>query len=74
MTSYMKVVTSLSFFGFLTNLEQSRGRIPDTGSAKIMFSVIVTVSLQSLKRELENLKHSSRTIALSKGNFLDNKR
>ena len=55
MTSYMKVVTSLSFFGFLTNLEQSRGRIPDTESAKIMFSVIVTVSLQSLKRELENL-------------------
>ena len=32
----------LSIFGFLANLEQSGGRIPDTESAKVMFSVIVT--------------------------------
>ena len=36
-----QIVTSLSFFGFLTNLEQSRDRILDTDSAKIMFSVPV---------------------------------
>ena len=33
MTSCRKIVTSLSFFGFLTNLEQSGGRIPKTNFA-----------------------------------------
>ena len=42
LTSCRKVVTSLSFFGVLTNLEQSGGRIPDKESAKVMFSVIET--------------------------------
>ena len=42
MTSYRKIVTSLSFFGFLANLEQSGCGIPDTESEKVMFSVIVT--------------------------------
>ena len=37
LTSCRKIVTSLSFFGFLANLEQSGGRIPDTESAKVMF-------------------------------------
>ena len=55
MTSCQKIVTSLSFFGFLANLEQSGGRIPDTESAKVMFSVIVTFFLQKLKTELKNL-------------------
>ena len=41
-TSFQEHVTSLSFFGFLANLEQSRDRIPDTESAKVMFSVTVT--------------------------------
>ena len=36
--SCRKTVTSLSFFGFLTNLEQSGGRIQDTESAKVVFS------------------------------------
>ena len=42
MTSCRKIVTSLSVFGFLANLEQSGGWIPDTESAKVMFSVKVT--------------------------------
>ena len=50
-----EIVTSLSFFGFLANLEQSGGRIPDTESAKVMFSVIVTFALQKLKTELKNI-------------------
>ena len=29
MTSFQKIVTSLSFFKFLANLKQSGGRIPD---------------------------------------------
>ena len=45
LTSCRKIVTSLSFFGFLANLEQSGGRIPDTESAKAIFSVIVTFCL-----------------------------
>ena len=44
-TSYRKIVASLSFFGFLANLEQSGGRIPDTESAEVMFSVTVTFCL-----------------------------
>ena len=40
-----KIVTSLLFFGFLDNLEQSRDRIPDTESTKVLFSVIVTFCL-----------------------------
>ena len=42
LTSCRKPVTSSSFFGFLANLEQSGGRIPDTESTKVMFPVIVT--------------------------------
>ena len=45
MTSFWEVATSLSFFGFLANLEQSGGLIPDTESAKVIFSVIVTFCL-----------------------------
>ena len=43
-------MTSLSFFGVSTNLEQPGGRIPNTESAKVMFSVIVTFCL----KETEN--------------------
>ena len=50
-----EIVTSLSFFGFLANLEQSGGRIPDTESAEIMFSVTVTFCLTKLKTQLKNL-------------------
>ena len=47
MTSSRKIMTSLSFFGFLANLEQSRGRILDTDSAKVMLSVIVILSYKN---------------------------
>ena len=40
-----KIMTSLSFLGFLANLEQSGGPILDTESAKVMFSVIATFCL-----------------------------
>ena len=60
-TSYRKIVASLSFFGFLANLEQSGGRIPDTESAKVMFSVIVTFCLtkteNKTKKSLTQLSH-----------------
>ena len=45
LTSCQKIVTPFSFFEFLTNLDQSGGQIPDTESAKVMFSVIGTVFL-----------------------------
>ena len=45
MMSFQKTVTSVSFFGYLANLEQSRAGILDTESAKVMFSVIVTFCL-----------------------------
>ena len=57
LTSFWKIVTSLSFFGFLANLEQSGGRIPGTESAKVMFSVIVTFCL----KKTENRTKTSLT-------------
>ena len=59
--SCRKIVTSLSFFGFLVNLEQSGGRIPDTESAKVIFSVIGTFYLtkteKKTKKYLTQLSH-----------------
>ena len=56
-----KIVTSSSFFGFLANLQQSGGRIPDTESGKLMFSVIVTYCLTNYenrtKKSLTQLSH-----------------
>ena len=43
--SCWKIVTSLSFFQFMANLEQSGSQIPDAESAKLMFSLIVTFYL-----------------------------
>ena len=61
LTPCRKIMTSFSFFGFLTNLEQSGGRIPDTESAKVMFSVIVTFCLTKTenrtKKSLTQLSH-----------------
>ena len=52
---------SLSFFRLLANLEQSGGQIPDTESAKVMFSVIVTFCLTKTenrtKKSLTQLSH-----------------
>ena len=45
LTSCRKIVTSLSFFGFLANLEQSGGWLPETESAKVMSSVKVAFCL-----------------------------
>ena len=60
-TSYRKIVASLSFFGFLANLEQSGGRIPDTESAEVMFSVTVTFcftkTANKTKKSLTYLSH-----------------
>ena len=60
-TSCRKIVTSLSFFEFLVNLEHSGGWIPDTESAKVMFSVIVTFCLSKTenrtKKSLTQLSH-----------------
>ena len=66
-TSCRKIMTSLSFFGFLANLEQSGGRIPDTESAKVMFSVIGTFCLTKTENR------TKKSVALSKSTFLDKK-
>ena len=61
MTSYRKIVMSLSFSGFLANLEHSGGRSTDTESAKIMFSVIVTFRLTKTEnRPKKSLTQLSR--------------
>ena len=61
MTSYQKIVTSLPFFRFFANLEQSGGQIPDTESAKAMFLVMITFCLTETenrtKKSLTQLSH-----------------
>ena len=56
-----KIVMSLSFFGFLANLDQFRGWIPDTKSAKFMFSVMITFcptkTENRTKKSLRQLSH-----------------
>ena len=52
-----EIVTLLLFFGFLDNLEQSRDRIPDKVSTKVLFSVTVTFCLT----KTENRAKKSQT-------------
>ena len=42
MTSRRQIATSLSFFQFMTNLDQSKSRIPDAQSVKLTFSLKAT--------------------------------
>ena len=60
MPSCRKIMTSLLFFGFLANLEHSKGRIPDTESAKVMFSGKVTFFLT----KTENRTNTALTLLL----------
>ena len=61
LASCRKIVTSLSFSGFLANFEQSKSRIPDTESAEVMFSVIVLFCLTKTenrtKKSVTQLSH-----------------
>ena len=57
MMSCRNIVTSLPFFRFFANLEQSGGQIPDTESAKAMFLVMVIFCLT----ETENRTKKSPT-------------
>ena len=54
-------VTSFSFFQFMTNVEQSRSRIPDAWSVKFTFSLIVTFYLSKteniIKKSLAELSN-----------------
>ena len=67
MASCQQVMMSLSFYQFMANLEQSGGWILDAWCIKLVFSLIVSFTLQKLKKELKNLEHSSNIIVLSKG-------
>ena len=60
-TSCKKVVTLLSFYQFMANLERSGSRVPDAYSVKLMFSLIVTFDLTKnanrAKKSLTELSH-----------------
>ena len=62
MMSCQEIVTSLSFFGFLVNLEQSGGRIRTTKSAKVTFPLIVTFCLR--KNENRTIKNFNIALPL----------
>ena len=58
--SCREIVTSLSLSGFLANLERSRDQIPDTDSAKVMFSVTVAFFRKKTENRTEKpLTHLS---------------
>ena len=53
MASCQQIVTSWSFFRFMTNSERSGSQIPDTQSVKLTFSLIVTFYLTKTENSLE---------------------
>ena len=61
MTSCWEIVTSLSFFQFMANLEPSRSQIPDAWSVKLTFSLTITFYLTKTgnrtKKSLRQLSH-----------------
>ena len=61
MTSCQQIVTSLVFFQFMANLEQSRSRIPDAQSVKFTFSLTAAFYLTKIenrtKKSLTQLSH-----------------
>ena len=70
---FQQIVTSLSFFQFMVNLEQSRTWISDTWSMILTLLLIATAYLMKSETELKNLKHSSYMIALNKGTIFAKK-
>ena len=58
--SCWQMVTSLSFFWFMANYQQSRSHALGAYSVKHIFLLIVNFHLK-LKTELRNLSHSSNT-------------
>ena len=54
MTPCQKTITSLSFFQFMVNLEQSGSRIPDAQSVKLTFSLTVTFYLIKTENRTKN--------------------
>ena len=60
-------MTSLSFFQFIANLDQSGSWIPDAFCKTNLFINSKPFTLQKLKTQLKTLQHSSHNIVLSKG-------
>ena len=48
---------SLSFFQFMANLEQSGNQIPDAGSEKLSYSLIVTIYLRKTENRTKKSKN-----------------
>ena len=61
MMPYRKTVTSLSFFQFMANLDQSGSRIPDAQPVEVIFSSTVTFYLT----KTENRTKISLTLGTS---------
>ena len=68
MTSCRQIVSSLSFFQFMAKFGAIQK--PDCGRMVCKSDIFINKTLQKLKTDLKN---SSHTIALSKGNILGKK-
>ena len=65
MTSFWKIVASVSFSQFMANLEQSRSQILEAYCVKLLFSLIATFYITKTKNRTKKFLNS-HTIALSK--------
>ena len=64
MTSCWKIVTTLPFFQFTANLEQSENRIPDAQSVKLIFSLMVTFYLRKTENRTKKISVTALTLLL----------
>ena len=71
MKLYQKVLTSMSFFQFMVNLEQSGSWIPDEQSVKLIFPLIITSYLTQSENRAKIPLTNSHTIALSEGTIFE---
>ena len=70
MISCRQILTPLSFFWFMANLEQSRSRTLGVWSVKLRFSLVAFFYLTKTENRAKNLKCSSHIIALNKVLYL----
>ena len=73
MTSCLQIVTSLLFFRFMVNLEQSGSRIPDLQSVKRTFSLIITLYLTKTEIKTKKFQAQLSHTALNKGTIFGKK-
>ena len=64
LTSCWKIMTTLQFFQFMANLEQSESHIPDAQSVKLVFSLMVTFYFTKTENRTKKISDTALTLLL----------